>query len=95
MSDIPTIFFWNRDAYFLDEPYREIFDALQAAGICQTDPVRAARFLEAVKEDPESWWQSPAVRQARNRFLSANMGDPQSMIQRLLALTNPEAGSYR
>jgi len=91
MSDIPTIFFWNRDAYLLDEPCRKIFDALQGAGICQTDPVQAARFLETVKDDPESWWRSPAVRQARNQFLSANMGEPESMIRRLLALTKPEA----
>lgn len=91
MSDIPTIFFWNPDAYLLDEPCRGIFDALQGAGICQTNPVQAARFLETVKEDPESWWRSPLVRQARNQFLSANMGEPESMIRRLLTLTKAEA----
>ena len=84
MSDIPTIFFWNRDAYYLEPGFEHFFDALRDAGVCQTDPLEAARLVEAVKEDPEVWWHSPAVRDARSRFLYANMGIADTMVRHLL-----------
>lgn len=84
MSDIPTIFFWNRDAYHLEPGYEHFFDDLQDAGICQTDPLQAAKLVETVKDEPETWWHSPAVRGARSRFLSANMGVADTMIRHLL-----------
>ena len=84
MSDIPTVFFWNRDAYHLDPAHRHFFDDLVSARICHTDPVEAARFVESIKSDPEAWWRSPAVQGARTRFLGANMGAPETMIRHLL-----------
>ncbi|HUF82640.1 MAG TPA: LIC12162 family protein [Burkholderiales bacterium] len=84
MSDIPTVFFWNRDAYHLEPAHQHFFDALRSAGICQTDPVEAARFVESIKSQPQAWWRSPAVQGARSRFLDANMGPPETMIRHLV-----------
>jgi putative transferase (TIGR04331 family) len=86
LADVPTVFLWNRNNYYLEERYHNFFDELVVAGICQTDAVCAARFVEKIKGDPEGWWQRPEVRSARDRFLSANIGQPKAMIDFLLAL---------
>lgn len=87
IMNIPTIFFWNPDACYLSSDYSDFFDSLISVGICQTDPVAAAHFVESVKEDPEKWWQSRSVQDAKNRFLSRNIGDPQIMIDYLIRLS--------
>jgi putative transferase (TIGR04331 family) len=84
MSDIPSVFFWNRDAYHLEPSCANFFDGLQRAGICHTDPVAAARFVETIKDEPRTWWQSSAVREARSDFLQQNLGAAEKMIQHLL-----------
>ena len=75
ISDIPTIFFWDPKAYYLKEKYRDFFLPLTTVGICQTDPVDAARFLEEVSLSPESWWMTNDVRNGRQEFLESNIGE--------------------
>lgn len=87
LMNIPTVFFWNPEAYYLNDDYMDFFDLLISVGICQTNPIKAARFVESVKEDPEEWWQSEEVQGAKNRFLSQNIGDPQIMIDYLTRLS--------
>jgi putative transferase (TIGR04331 family) len=92
VSNIPTVFFWNRAAYFLEPAHRKFFDALVSARICHTDPVEAARFVEKIKDDPEAWWTSPAVQAARSEFLGTNMGAAETMIRHLLWRAEPGRG---
>lgn len=87
IMNIPTIFFWNTDAYYLSNDYSDFFDSLISVGICQTDPIEAAKFVEQVKDNPDEWWQSESVQVAKNRFLSENIGDPQIMIDYLTELS--------
>jgi putative transferase (TIGR04331 family) len=84
MTDVPVVFFWNREAYHLEERFAGFFDGLQEAGICHSDPKAAARFVEEVQREPQAWWQSPKVRQARRAFLDENLGRAEQMIQHLL-----------
>jgi putative transferase (TIGR04331 family) len=86
MADVPTIFFWNKDNYHLEEDYADFYDPLIAVGICQTDSVKAARFVEKTMNNPEEWWQSAPVRKAIETFLSRNIGSPRVMIDYLLNL---------
>ncbi len=90
MMNIPTIFFWDQSSYFLDNNYKDFYAGLISAGICQTDPIKAAHFVESVKDDPEKWWQSKSVQDAKNRFLSKNIGDPQIMIDYLVRLSGAQ-----
>lgn len=87
VMNIPTVFFWNRDAYYLNDNHLDFFDALVEAGICQTDPVQAAHFIERIKDDPQKWWSSEKVQSAKNIFLNRNLGEPEIMIEYLLGLT--------
>mgnify|MGYP001558473073 CR=1 FL=1 len=86
VMNIPTVFFCNKDAYYLNDNYLDFFDVLIDAGICQTDPVQAAHFVESIKDEPEKWWSSEKVQAARNNFLNRNLGKPEDMIEYLLGL---------
>ena len=82
-ADIPTIFFWNKQTYFLDDSYSEFYNSLVEAGICQTDPIQAAQFVQKIKNNPEEWWRSEKVQAAKNRFLVENFGKPSVMMDYL------------
>ena len=88
IANIPTIFIWNQDTYLLTEKYMGVFDALIEAGICQTNPDDAADFVNRIKDNPERWWHSSEVQRGRAAFLNANIGNPEVMIQHLLAKAN-------
>lgn len=87
-ADIPTVFFWNTQTYFLDNQYLDFYDCLVEAGICQTDPVRAAQFIEEIKDNPEGWWSQEKVQTAKNKFLEANFGEPSVMLNYLTNLVS-------
>jgi len=86
IMNIPTIFFWNSDACYLSNDYADFFDSLISVGICQTDPIKAAHFVESVKENPQEWWDCERVQKAKGEFLRINIGEPQVMIDYLLGL---------
>lgn len=86
--NIPTVFFWNADTYYLNDEYSDFFDPLVDAKICQTDPLEAARFVESIADEPEKWWFSEEVQKGRNEFLNRNLGKPEDMIKYLLNLTD-------
>ncbi|UCV06686.1 LIC12162 family transferase [Dechloromonas denitrificans] len=85
IADIPTIVIWNPDTNLFSEQYSQAFDSLIEAGICQTDPEDAAVLVNSIREDPEAWWQSSAVRWGRQEFLNANIGNPEIMVDYLLS----------
>lgn len=86
LADVPTVFFWNQDNYYLSPEYAGFYDDLVRAGICQSDPVQAATFVESIADEPERWWRSEPVQRARRAFLERNMAPPQVMIDFLLGL---------
>ncbi|MCX6122134.1 MAG: LIC12162 family protein [Ignavibacteriales bacterium] len=86
VMNIPTVFFWNADAYYLNDEYSDFFKPLVDAKICQTDPVEAARFVESIKDNPQKWWMQETVQKAKDDFLQKNIGKPEVMIDYLLSL---------
>jgi putative transferase (TIGR04331 family) len=92
MLDVPTVFFWNPDAYYLEAGHREFFARLASVGVCQTDPLEAASFVERIRPDPERWWRSAPVREARSAFLGENMGEPRALVDHLLRRSREGAG---
>ena len=87
VMNIPIVFFWNTDTYYLNDEYSDFFKPLVDAKICQTDPVEAARFVESIVDEPEKWWFSEEVQRGKNEFLDRNFGKPDDMIKYLLSLT--------
>ncbi|HAR62790.1 MAG TPA: hypothetical protein DCS13_04935 [Candidatus Margulisbacteria bacterium] len=88
LMNIPVIFFWDRNAYYLKDEYADFFEPLTRVGICQTDPIMAAGFLEKIKDDPLIWWNSEKVQQAKGEFLRRNIGEPEVMMEYLLMKAN-------
>jgi putative transferase (TIGR04331 family) len=87
LLNIPTIFFWNPDAYYLSDHFKNFFDLLISEGICQTNPLKAAAFVEIIKSNPEEWWFSESVQNARNRFIELNFGKPAQMFDYLVQIS--------
>lgn len=85
MANVPTVFFWCESAKPLSKEYLNFFDDLVRVGICQTDPIKAANFVKEIYRSPNEWWFSKDVQESRNNFLNANFGDPEFMVQYLLA----------
>jgi putative transferase (TIGR04331 family) len=86
LADIPTIFFWNENAYPLEMEYIGFYDKLISVGICQTDPIQAAAFVDKIIENPEDWWNSEVVQKARNEFISLNFGNKEVLKSYILNL---------
>lgn len=96
LADVPTVVLWNRDNYILRPDYSDFYDELIHAGICQTDPVQAAALVEAIADQPESWWRSEPVQQARSAFLARNIAPSEVMLEFLLGLAGePPAARLR
>ncbi|MBI3633887.1 MAG: hypothetical protein HY226_06410 [Candidatus Vogelbacteria bacterium] len=88
LADIPTIFFWNEEICPLGEDQMDFYKSLIEVGICQTNPVRGAQFIESIKNSPEKWWQLKPVQDAKNNFLDNNFGDPIKLKNQLLNLAD-------
>lgn len=88
LANIPTIFFWNKESYPLEETYLDFYSPLISVGICQTDPFKAAEFIEKIKSNPEKWWQQASVQEAKNNFLSTNFGHVNFLKDYLINLSD-------
>jgi len=86
IANIPTIFFWNKESYHLEKEYLDFYSSLVEVGICQTNPLDAAAFIEKIKVNPEQWWEQPSVQNAKNLFLSTNLGPTHILRDYLLNL---------
>ena len=65
--NVPTLAFWNADAWPICDGARPWFDGLREAGILHDDPERAARHLAGLT-DVDAWWHGARVQDARRRF---------------------------
>ena len=68
VSDFPTILFWNPDDWELRHSAQTFFDKLRAAEILHDTPESAAQKVNEIYSDPVTWWKTPEVQDAKNRF---------------------------
>ena len=68
-ADIPTICFWNPAHWGMDEASREMFALFSKTGILYPTASQAAARSTAIWPRVEEWWQSRAVRAAREIWL--------------------------
>ncbi len=67
-ANVPTIGFWEKDAWQLCRQAQPIYDRMVAAGIVHHAPESAAAKIEAIWPDVQAWWQSAPVQDARAAF---------------------------
>ena len=70
----------------LNPKYSDFFDDLISAKIIHTNPVNAARHLENIYNNPQTWWQTKEVQNLKDRWLKRNFGKPDVLINYLLEL---------
>lgn len=65
---VPSLFFWDPQAWPQARQAVPVFDELRAAGILFDTPEACARQANAIWDDVSNWWNSAPVRAARDRF---------------------------
>lgn len=87
ISDIPTIFFHNQETYYLKNEFSDFFDPLLECGICQNNPIKAAKFLNQIKHDPQEWWESKLVQKNKSIFIKNNISTNGQLQKYLLKIS--------
>jgi len=67
--NIPTICFYDPDAYLFREAAQVHIDSLKDVGILHHSGHDAARFITALGNDIDGWWNRPEVQDAREKFV--------------------------
>jgi len=65
---IPTIGYWQKDAWPLARQAAPLFAELEDAGILFSSPEQAAVQVRSVLNRAEDWWREPGVERARKRW---------------------------
>lgn len=68
VADIPTIAYWNSDAYPISAQAKPTFDALKEAGIIFDTSDLAAQHVTKIWDNVDEWWLSDNVVKARQMF---------------------------
>lgn len=67
--DVPTICFFDPKAYRFRSGVLPHVEAMERVGILHRSAASAARFSVEVWRDPEAWWQTTEVQEARRAFV--------------------------
>jgi len=81
--DVPSVIYWDPQFWEIRDSAVPYFDDLRRAGIFHESPESAARHVEVVWDDVDTWWGSSAVRDAVNRFKSRYCDRPDHVIDRV------------
>lgn len=68
-GNVPSIFYWEPDAWPLARQAQPVFDELRRVGILHDSPEAAAAQVNAVWADVAGWWARPEIQAARRRFI--------------------------
>jgi len=85
VNNYPTLLFLNTNDY-LAEDQLHIFDKLIEAQVVHTSGESAGEFLVKIYNDPMIWWMSDKVQEARKAFIKAQIGKPEALMKKILAL---------
>lgn len=69
-ADIPTIAYWDPQRWEARDEAEPYLDSLREAGLLWDSPEGAAAKVADVYDDVATWWKTPMVEAARQRFAS-------------------------
>lgn len=65
---IPTLFFWNENVWRISRHAKSDVEKLADVNVLHSSPESAARHLNAVWPDVDSWWEDGRTREAVDEF---------------------------
>jgi putative transferase (TIGR04331 family) len=69
-SNFPTLLFWNKNYWEINQHATPYFDQLHDVGILHYDAESLAKKVEEIYQNPKEWWMTEAVQRAKNEFCS-------------------------
>lgn len=60
--DIPTVIYWNKSHWELNETAEFLFEELKAVKIFHESPVSAANHVNSIYNNPQKWWNNEEVK---------------------------------
>jgi putative transferase (TIGR04331 family) len=67
-ANYPTVLFWNPKHWELRPSAKPFFDELRKAGILHDSPESAAKKVNEIFKDPQSWWNQKEIQETLNNF---------------------------
>jgi len=86
--NIPTIMFWDFKFWEINQDAKPFFDELIIIGILHDSPESAAKKIDEIWNDVESWWESKEIQNARISFcsrFSREVNEPIKLLQTSLS----------
>ncbi len=81
--NIPTIMFWNPNHWELREPAKTYFDKLKEVGVFHETPESAARYINMIWQDIDSWWNSEIVKKTIVKFKNYYCHTPNNLVDQI------------
>lgn len=93
-SNFPVLAFWDQQGFDqFDEEARLYYERMVEVGIFHFDPVSIANFIDTIWHCIDDWWNSNAVRDARQLFCqryAAQIGAPAITLNRFIKLSSDD-----
>ena len=67
-ANFPTILFWNPEHWEIRPSAKPYFDKLRKVGILHDTPESAAKKVNEIYNNPQSWWDQLEVQEAKDEF---------------------------
>lgn len=67
--DVPTVIYWNPDHWELRESAKPYFEELERVKVFHRSPKSAARHIQIIWNDVNTWWKSIEVREVVDKFV--------------------------
>jgi putative transferase (TIGR04331 family) len=78
--NIPTVMFWNTNHWELREPAKTHFNNLIEVGVLHETPESAARHINMIWHDVNSWWNSEIIKEAIHKFKNFYCHTPNDLV---------------
>lgn len=86
--NFPTVMFWDPKLFETKKVFTDSLANLERVGIFHSTPESAAKHINQVWDELESWWDAPHVQQARQQFVDEFARPPRvrdlGLIRKLL-----------
>ena len=80
---IPVVIYWNPNQFEINDFAKVYFDKLKKVGVFHDTPESAARHINLIWHDINSWWDSEAVKDAVNLFKNKYCNESTKLVDQV------------